>query len=211
MKIIVILTIITVTNLTKTNKMSLIIDISKKNKGFDVVKSLTEHFKEMYFYIDGGSAGYLHALNERNVEIELNDIDVIVTNNDNTLNINNKIINYITDNYENVKVYENEKVNCEFDKKLTIYYVDIGNDIRLNFFINEIDELPNNIIKIFEVNVSTFEDVLKKETKMLNVFTEELIYCSENNFDISEMIYFQDKIHRKKEFINLFNLSCFKL
>jgi hypothetical protein len=169
------------------------------NKGFAVVKSLTEIFKEMYFYIHGGSAGYLHALNEKHVEIELNDIDVIVIYNDDTSNINNKIINYINDNYENVKVVDNP------DNKNSIYYVRIGDDINLNFFINEIDEIPTNVVKLFGVNVNTFEYVLREETTMLNNLTKDLIYCSEHDSDVSEIKYFQDKIKRKQEFLSLFN------
>lgn len=164
--------------------------------GFDVVKNLSLTFPEIYFYIQGGSAGYLHVLNEKNVEIELNDVDIVVIcKNDTVENINNKIINYIKSNYKNV-VTNN---NCD-----PIYYVKINHNVNLNFFVNEITEIPNDIIQINGINVRVLSSVINEEKNMLDNLVEDLNYCLNNNCGTEEIKYFESKIKRKQDFFKYF-------
>ena len=102
---------------------------SEKFKGFYVVKNLMDKFPEFEYLIQGGSSSYLHTLNEKNVEIELYDIDILVGCED--IDTNSKIINFMMKNYTNIK-FKN--------KTSSIFYVYIGNDIILNFIINEVEK-----------------------------------------------------------------------
>ena len=170
---------------------------SEKIKGFCVVKHLINMFPEFAFLVQGGSSSYLHALNEKNVEIELYDIDILVGSKD--INTNNKIVNFITNNYKNIKFK---------DEQSSIFYVYIGNDIILNFFINEatLEEILSiKMVKVFGINIKPFNIVIEEERKMLENVSQDLEYCIKNNEPDEEIQYFKDKVRRKKEFLNLFN------
>lgn len=170
---------------------------SEKIKGFCIVKDLVDEFPEFEYLIQGGSSSYLHALNEKNVEIELHDIDILIGCED----INaERIISFITKNYQNVKLKDEEE---------SIFYVYIGNDIILNFFINEIKReelLEINKVKVFGLNVRPFDTVLKQEKEMLLNISEDLEFCTKHKEPEVEIKYFRDKVRRKQEFLNLFDI-----
>lgn len=180
----------------------------KKYEGFEVVKKLIDNFDDMYFYVHGGSAGYLHAINKFNKEIDLHDIDVAIISNQTTANINNKIITFIKNNYENVTLVNIDDLNINIDdlnnELETIYYVNIGNNISLNFFVNEILEIPRLVTNINGINVEIFQKIIKNETLILNDLTDDLKYCTKHCI-IDEVKYLESKIKRKQEFLNLVN------
>lgn len=171
-----------------------------KYEGFEIVKNLINKFPDMYFYIQGGSAGYLHAIVEKNTEIKLNDVDIVVFSNHNTIYVNNKLVNYIKSNYQNVSLLNIDDINNE---KNTIYYVNIGDNISLNFFVNEVEQIPKNMININGINVESLEATIENEKTILENLIEDLNYCVANCEQDIE--HYQNKIRRKTEFLNLFS------
>jgi hypothetical protein len=179
-----------------------------RSRGFNFVQHLIQQLTDIMFCVQGGSAGFLHALHRKRRLIELNDIDILVRSDDCVANTNIRIINCLNQICSD-QIY----IKYEPYHGNSLYYIYI-NDILLNFFVNEpICYYKINIEHVFNIHVIAFQDILMGEKIALtNALIDVKYYSKKTNTTDQNTAEYQQlvedskgKVRRKKQFVDLFS------